>query len=365
MPKFIPGLKLSQFFFEEAIQPLLTAHFPQLPYSAARLEWGSDVIGFDTAMSMDHGWGPKMTLFLTEEDYLASRECLWDFFANHLPFTIHGFPTHFGEPLSDGGRMSLKEDYPIHHMITITTPQKFFMNYLGVDITQSLFPKIWLSLPQQHLCTLRAGQIYFDGLGTLVEVRGRFEWYPHDLWLYLLASQWQRIDQEAPFMGRTSSLGDEIGSRLIAARLVRDSMRLAFLLERVYAPYSKWLGTAFNQLNTANEMTPLLQSILDSQDWKGRETLLIQVFTLLGEAQNALSITPFIHPESDYFHQRPFLVPPASQFVNALRSQIKDPMVSALPPHIGGVDQISDNTDILDNLEHCMRLRHLFAEPGP
>lgn len=58
MPDFIEGLKLSEIFFFEAVQPILTTHFPGLPYSAARLDYGSEVLGFDTPQSRDHHWGP-------------------------------------------------------------------------------------------------------------------------------------------------------------------------------------------------------------------------------------------------------------------------------------------------------------------
>ena len=37
--------------------------------------------------------------------------------------------------------------------------------------------------------------------------------------------------------------------RLTAALLVRDVMRLAFLIERQYAPYAKWFGTGFARLD--------------------------------------------------------------------------------------------------------------------
>jgi Domain of unknown function (DUF4037) len=45
---------------------------------------------------------------------------------------------------------------------------------------------------------------------------------------------------------------------LIGARLVHDIMNLCFLLEKQYAPYPKWFGTAFQQLHSAKELGPLL-----------------------------------------------------------------------------------------------------------
>ena len=55
-PPFIPGLELSARFYREAVRPLLDARFPGLRHAAARLGRGSDVLGFDTEMSMDHDW---------------------------------------------------------------------------------------------------------------------------------------------------------------------------------------------------------------------------------------------------------------------------------------------------------------------
>ena len=37
-----------------------------------------------------------------------------------------------------------------------------------------------------------------------------------------------RLDQEEPFVGRTAEVGDDLGSRVLAARLARDVMQLCF-----------------------------------------------------------------------------------------------------------------------------------------
>ena len=109
-------------------------------------------------------------------------------------------------------------------------------------------------MPQQPLLEVTAGGVFHDGLGELIPMREKLAWYPHDVWLYLLASQWMRIAQEEPFVGRCAEAGDELGSRIVAGRIVRDLMRLCFLIERRYAPYSKWLGTAFARLDCASEL---------------------------------------------------------------------------------------------------------------
>ncbi len=64
MPAFIPGLQLSGQFYAEAVRPILDAEFPGLSHTACRIGAGSEVLGFDTEMSRDHDWGPKLDLFL-------------------------------------------------------------------------------------------------------------------------------------------------------------------------------------------------------------------------------------------------------------------------------------------------------------
>jgi hypothetical protein len=358
----IPGLELSAYFFNEAVQPLLSAHFPDLPYSAARLGYGSDVLGFDTPMSMDHGWGPKLTLFLSEDNHAVFSDAIDHTLAHHLPFEIRGFPTHFGEPLADGGVMALKNQHPIHHMVQITTPERFFREYLGVSITQPLTPADWLGIPQQRLRTLRSGRVFHDGLGRLQGLRKIFEWYPPDLWRYLLACQWQRIDQNEPFPGRAGSVGDEMGSHLLASQLIRDLMRLAFLMEKQYAPYQKWFGTAFGQLKTARNLTPVFEKVMSATDWQTREKHLSSAYILMASEHNTQNLTQPIPAEVSRFYSRPFLVLHASQFVTALRESIQDPAIQSLPPHLGSVDQISDNTDILENVALCRKIIDIYTK---
>ena len=109
----------------------------------------------------------------------------------------------------------------------------------------------WLTFPSQSLLALTAGRVFFDNSGELTALREQLAFYPRDIWLYLLACGWDRLGQEMPLMQRAGYTGDELGSALIGSRLVRDLMALGFLMERQYAPYPKWFGTAFKSLASA------------------------------------------------------------------------------------------------------------------
>ncbi len=90
----------------------------------------------------------------------------------------------------------------------------------------------WLATPSQRLAEVTGGAVFHDESGELSRVRAALGWYPHDVWLHVLRCQWQRISREEPFPGRCAEVGDELGSAVVTAQLVRDLMRLWLLMIR-------------------------------------------------------------------------------------------------------------------------------------
>jgi hypothetical protein len=353
------GLQLSELFFNAAIAPILAARFPKLPYSAARLDFGSDVLGFDTPRSMDHGWGPRCTLFLRAADHARLASSIAATLARELPVEVRGFPTHYDTTVLSQHVMTPIEHGPIRHAVTVITVADFFKGYLGCDPYRPLDTLDWLTVPPQRLRTVAAGRVFHDGLGELAPIRAQLAWYPRDVWLYLLACQWQRIDQEEPFMARCGDAGDELGSRLIAARMIEELMRVCFLMEWQHAPYSKWFGTAFARLSCAPALTPNFERALNAGAWREREQHLSAACVTVGELHNALGLTAPIEPRVAPFCDRPYLVPHAARYAEALRAAIASPEIRALPP-VGAVSQFVDSTDVLDSLERCRAVAGIY-----
>ena len=220
----------------------------------------------------------------------------------------------------------------------------------------------WLTFSGQQLRTLTHGAVYHDGVGELTAMRQCLAYYPRDVWLYLLAAGWRRIDQEEPFVGRTGEVGDELGSRLIAGRLIRDMMRLCFLMERQYAPYPKWFGTAFARLTCAATLTPIFDRIFQAQNWQDRGIQLGEAYHVIAEMHNALGITASLPTTASPFFGRPFLVIHGGAFVDAIRAKINDPEVKRIADMtlIGATDQFADSTDLLSYPGLRKRLKHLY-----
>jgi hypothetical protein len=356
--KFIKGLELSELFYEEAVKPVMAQVFPELTYSAALLGLGSEVLGFDTSQSMDHDWGPKLMLFLTEDEHEAYQEEINQTLRDKLPTEIHGFPSSFGHHEDGTAMMSESENGLVDHKVMIFTIQSFFTYVLNFDPTGDIHPVDWVSIPDYRILMLTSGRVFYDGLGQLKPLRDKLNYYPDDVWFYLLASQWRRIAQEEHFVGRCGQVGDDLGSRLIAARLVRDLMRLCFLMERKYAPFIKWFGSAFAQLECARELAPVLTKVFESVSWEERQKYLSMAYEFVAKMHNSLNITDSLSTKVSQFHSRPFLVIYADRFVNAIRDRINSEEVLALPEHLGAFDQFIDSTDALKYLD---RLKVIYG----
>jgi len=68
-------------------------------------------------------------------------------------------------------------------------------------------------------------EVFHDGPGELTRARQNAAWYPDDVWRYVLACQWQRIDQEEPFPGRCAEAGDELRKSGLRVHVAKTVMR--------------------------------------------------------------------------------------------------------------------------------------------
>jgi hypothetical protein len=361
-PQFVPGLQLAEGLFHDHVQTLLRDGFPELRYSAGLIGDGSEVLGFDTPVSTDHHWGPRLMIFLRPEDYESCREQIRSHLGRCLPTSYRGYSTHFSSPDPDNGVRHMKPlaRGPVDHMVDMLTIDGFIRDYLGIDAGRPPTYAEWLSMPSQKLRCVTAGRIFRDDL-DLESLRRRLAWYPPDVLLFILGSLWTRIGQEEHLMGRAGQVGDELGSALIGGRLVRDVMRIAFYLERQYPPYPKWFGTAFSHLQCAATLTPALQAVMISRTWMERQIALADVYEAVLRVQHATGLQDSTTGRV-YFFGRPFLVIGGGKIASEVFSGIEDPDLQLLAKQcpIGSIDVISDATDVVEDVRVSSIIRSLY-----
>jgi hypothetical protein len=299
----LPGLELCRRFYGDVVRPLVT-----VPHSAAVMGRGSEVLGFDDEMSTDHNCEARVLLFV--EEGVACRPEVPDRFAGRAAF------------------------------VEVHTIRSYFEQQLGFDTARDLTVRDWFTMPEQNLLQFTAGAVFHDDLG-LQSVRDRLAYYPDDVWRYLMIAGWWCVHPEMNLVGRSGYVGDELGSAVIGAQLVQDLMRLCFLMEREYAPYRKWFGTAFSRLSCGPSVGPILRDVLRAETWQEREERLMAAYRLLGELHNRLQITAPVELGIEQMCGRPFKVV-WGDFPGALAAEIQDPEVRRIAERwpVGGIEQV-------------------------
>ncbi|HEU4998585.1 MAG TPA: DUF4037 domain-containing protein, partial [Lapillicoccus sp.] len=312
------GAQLAERYHRDVVGPLLLARWPQLSYAAARLGSGSDVLGLDDELSRDHDWGLRLDVLVAAELVGAVNAHLEE----SLPATYEGRPARFVTTWSEGERAQTE----------VGTARDLAVFRLGLDPRDGLDPVAWLGLTGQSVLEVVAGPVFVDTAGELTRIRQALRWYPDDVWRYVLAADWNRLAEEMPLAGRAGQRGDDTGSRVVMARLVRTTMHLGFLLERSWPPYAKWLGTAYARLPVAGPTADGLARALGAASWRDREGALVEVLETLLDRQGRLGL-PRPDRATGPFWDRPFrtVVPDVAAL---LLAEVTDPAVQRLPPGV-------------------------------
>jgi hypothetical protein len=351
--KFIPGLELNERYYREIVAPLLKQFDPNLTYSAVLIGYGSDVLGFDNATSMDHNWGPRMQIFVSKPDS-GRTEPIKDYLRKNLPGEFLGFPTHFSEKGLDGTqRMQVWVSGEVNHLIEVYEIDQYFNEVFHKDLAE-LTNLDWLCISEQKLVELTSGRVFHDGLQRLEKIRSRLSYYPWEVKLIKLAAYWDCISNEEAFVGRAVEFGDLIGAKLISARMVNYLLKICFMLKDKYAPYSKWFTRQFAELDLG-EIKKAAVEVLTENELKKIEERLAELYMKVLNLQNKAPDLPKVDKEITSYYQRPYKVIMADDLVKVLLSAITDEQLKQLDLRVVGIDCKIDSNDFTD-LPHLERL---------
>jgi len=323
---FIPSLELSRMLYEEQIEPLMSRAFPGLPYAAATLGMCSEVLGLDDEISMDHEWGPRLTIYLSEEDHARHATAIQSTLQEALPLQFKGLNMMWRQP---GVDIHDTRETALYHVRVGTVDGT--LRFCGGTAALPLQDVDWLRVSEQHLLEFTRGTVYRDDTGELSRARQSLAYYPDDVLRFLLVGEWNTVGGAWFPIGRMGSRDDPLGVRLQAAVASRHLMRIAFMVSRRYAPYTKWFGTLFRELPVGSRLGPVLQELLAEEEWQGVEEQICEATAILLEAQNALGITsPIVAEPRAAEDGRHHLDPGFRAIVNPLAQSIPARLKSIL-----------------------------------
>ena len=266
------ALDLSRAFFHEVVRPILARRCPGVLAQAAcgRFGYGSECLGLDDEVSRDHHWGPRIDLLLPERFLRKHGLRQLKAASTEFPATFQGFRLEAGHI---GGAGLAPESLPAFLQRTLgrTTPPRTHAD--------------WLNLPEEDIIHVLNGEVWQDPPGDFTALRRKLAgYYPDPVWKRRIA-HWCRYCSGMGLyaLQRAVLRQNEPFAYTAFGRCLKLTLELAFLLNRCYFPYDKWLYPLFLRLpHLAHDLDGLIrQATRAGTAWKRRIALLERMHVLL------------------------------------------------------------------------------------
>ena len=277
------GLELSRIYFEEYGKQMIDSQLAQYrPYMAVGLVGeGSECLGFDDEISMDHDFGPAFCIWVPEEIYTKAGAVMQRAY-DSLPAFCQGYTRITSA--QGGGR------------IGVLTLEGFYRKFTG--LSQAPQDNIeWFRIPERFLATVTNGEVFVDHLGTFSQIRSALKaFYPEDVLKKKLAARCAVMAQAGQYnYGRCMKRGDSQAAYLACGEFIRTAMSVVYLLNEAYMPYYKWMfrgARDFRILNDEVDLMAEMTQITDQQEnSRCKEQMIEQICIAVGRVLNRRGFT--------------------------------------------------------------------------
>lgn len=265
----------SRAFFEEVVRPLLARRFPAetAGMAAGFFGYGSEVLGLDDEYSTDHHFGLRVNALLPQAVLDRRGAEIEDVLAAELPQTWRG--------------RSLREGYTRTRGVALASLEQHLLSTIGLDHPpQSLAD--WLSIPEEDITHVTAGEVWHDPSGRFTAVRTALNaYYPEPVRLRRLAHWCRYFSGMGVYALKRALLrNNTLYASTTFARSLRWGVQMAFMLDRAYYPYDKWLTAMFHRLpRMGNRLAHIIEEAPHlSTPWDRKLDLLHEMSDILDAA---------------------------------------------------------------------------------
>jgi Domain of unknown function (DUF4037) len=268
-------IDISRGFFAEVVRPILEREFPaetsQTVFGV--FGYGSEVLRMDDGFSRDHHWGLRINALMPDELFRARAETLMRTLSAHLPSTFRGYP--------------LREGYTSWGGLELDSIETYLTRTIGIDHAPQNDQE-WLGIPEEDIIHVVAGEVWHDAAGRFSAIRAALEaYYPEPVRLRRIAHWCRYYSGMGAYALKRAILRDnELYATITFARAIRLGVQLAFLLDRQYYPYDKWLLAFFERLpRMAARLGPIVaEAVRLATPWERKLALLDQMSDVLDAA---------------------------------------------------------------------------------
>lgn len=235
MPESI--IDISHAFFDEVIKPVLAREFPDetAQTTFGVFGYGSEVLRLDDEYSRDHHWGIRINALMPEALFKARHEAIMDKVGAQMPTSWQGH--------------ALREGFTRGGGLEIASLEGHLLRTIGLDRPPQTYQE-WLSIPEEDITHIIAGEVWHDPLGRFTAVRETLKgYYPEPVRLRRIA-HWARFysGMGCYALKRAILRGNDYYANITFTRAMRLGVQLACLLDKQYYPYDKWTFLYFTRL---------------------------------------------------------------------------------------------------------------------
>lgn len=269
---------VSRQFFEEVVLPLLLQEFPEVAAQTAfgLFGYGSEAYNQDDEYSRDHHWGLRIDALMPDDLFQQYRDTLAQTVSKQLPETFRGYPLRAGHIAGAG--------------LAPDSLPAFLKRTLGLLHPPHTYTE-WLMLPEEDIIHVTNGEVWHDPSGQFTALRQAFQnHYPEPVRLRRIAHWCRYFSGMGTYALKRAILrNNDFYATTRFANAIRLGVQLAFLLDRQYFPYDKWLMAYFTQLpRLYTPLNPLVEEAVHlTTSWERKLELLDRMADILDETMVA------------------------------------------------------------------------------
>ncbi|MGN0436346.1 MAG: DUF4037 domain-containing protein, partial [Wujia sp.] len=250
-PEYNSMLDVCQAYYEKYGKPMIHEKFAEYEDKIAVgiCGEGSECLGVEDEISLDHDCGPGFALWVTDRVY--------DEIGEKLQMAYEGLPKIFAGYIRTDTAMGSGR-------CGVCRIDDFYKRVLGGENIPDRVED-WYKLEEAALAMAVNGMVFTDNEGIFSAKREKLmTYYPHKIWIEKLSRELMYAAQTGQYnYGRAMARGDYVTSSLALAEYMKSIMHVVFLLNKRYCPYYKWQHTLVKGLAILPEIGYILEAIAD------------------------------------------------------------------------------------------------------
>ena len=270
-----PVAEVSRDFFRQVVLPVLEREFPEETAQTAfgLFGYGSEALGLDDAYSRDHHFGLRIDALMPDPLFRRRGQAMVRAVEASLPPSFEGY--------------ALREGHLAGAGLALDSREAFLHRTIGIDHVPRTYAE-WLNAPEEDIIHVVNGEVWHDPDRSFTAIRqALLGYYPEPVRRRRIAHWCRYFSGMGTYALKRALLRDDpFYATTRFASALRWGVQLAFLLDRRYFPYDKWLMVHFRRLpRLGAPLRPLVEEAVQlSTPWERKLDLLHALSDVLDAA---------------------------------------------------------------------------------